>query len=226
MQQEDTPHQAGSTSTSFEDAALFFHQYPRPGKLEIQATKPLGNQRDLALAYSPGVAAPCLAIAEVDIGSCVETNGVASCPGGRAIRACHTEYLDCHENAPPNPTFSCSLTPVQVCHNCDICKSPEAITLGMCGSGTRVTRDLRRMTYLYRALDKAGPARLLSPAPDHAPVIGWLVHGAEIFRQATQRVGDTAKQLAAATQAVGEVSHRVCQISENIPAQQGIGQIT
>ncbi len=43
--------------------ALFFHKYPRPGKLEIQATKPLGNQRDLALAYSPGVAAPCLAIA-------------------------------------------------------------------------------------------------------------------------------------------------------------------
>ncbi len=33
-----------------------------PGKLEIQPTKPLGNQRDLALAYSPGVAAPCLAI--------------------------------------------------------------------------------------------------------------------------------------------------------------------
>ena len=42
--------------------ALFFHRYPRPGKLEIQATKPLGNQRDLALAYSPGVAAPCLEI--------------------------------------------------------------------------------------------------------------------------------------------------------------------
>jgi len=45
-----------------EEAALFFHRYPVPGKLEIQATKPLGNQRDLALAYSPGVAAPCLAI--------------------------------------------------------------------------------------------------------------------------------------------------------------------
>jgi malate dehydrogenase (oxaloacetate-decarboxylating)(NADP+) len=43
-------------------AALFFHKEPTPGKLEIQATKPLGNQRDLALAYSPGVAAPCLAI--------------------------------------------------------------------------------------------------------------------------------------------------------------------
>lgn len=42
--------------------ALFYHQNPKPGKLEIQATKPLGNQRDLALAYSPGVAAPCLEI--------------------------------------------------------------------------------------------------------------------------------------------------------------------
>ena len=45
------------------DAALHFHQYPKPGKLEIQATKPLGNQRDLALAYSPGVAFPCEEIA-------------------------------------------------------------------------------------------------------------------------------------------------------------------
>ncbi len=45
-----------------DEQALFFHRYPRPGKLEIQATKPLGNQRDLALAYSPGVAAPCLEI--------------------------------------------------------------------------------------------------------------------------------------------------------------------
>ncbi len=46
-----------------DESALFFHRYPRPGKLEIQATKALGNQRDLALAYSPGVAAPCRAIA-------------------------------------------------------------------------------------------------------------------------------------------------------------------
>ena len=44
------------------EAALFFHEYPRPGKLQISATKPLGNQRDLALATSPGVAAPCRAI--------------------------------------------------------------------------------------------------------------------------------------------------------------------
>ena len=65
MQQDDaTPDQASTPTPSLEEAALFFHQYPRPGKLEIQATKPLGNQRDLALAYSPGVAAPCLAIAD------------------------------------------------------------------------------------------------------------------------------------------------------------------
>ena len=44
-------------------AALTYHRLPKPGKLEITATKPLSNQRDLALAYSPGVAAACEAIA-------------------------------------------------------------------------------------------------------------------------------------------------------------------
>ncbi len=43
--------------------ALRMHARGRPGKLQIQATKPLTTQRDLALAYSPGVAAPCLEIA-------------------------------------------------------------------------------------------------------------------------------------------------------------------
>ena len=42
--------------------ALEYHVNPRPGKIEIAATKPLANQNDLALAYSPGVAAPCEAI--------------------------------------------------------------------------------------------------------------------------------------------------------------------
>lgn len=40
-------------------AALHYHRSPAPGKIRIQATKPLSNQRDLALAYSPGVAEPC-----------------------------------------------------------------------------------------------------------------------------------------------------------------------
>jgi malate dehydrogenase (oxaloacetate-decarboxylating)(NADP+) len=55
-----------SSSPGSEDlnsAALAYHRLPKPGKLEIHATKPLGNQRDLALAYSPGVAAACEEIA-------------------------------------------------------------------------------------------------------------------------------------------------------------------
>jgi len=46
------------------DAALDYHRYPKPGKLEISATKNMLNQRDLALAYSPGVAVACEAIAK------------------------------------------------------------------------------------------------------------------------------------------------------------------
>jgi malate dehydrogenase (oxaloacetate-decarboxylating)(NADP+) len=42
--------------------ALHFHRQPRPGKLQVVSSKPLGNQRDLALAYSPGVAFACEAI--------------------------------------------------------------------------------------------------------------------------------------------------------------------
>ena len=45
-------------------AALDYHRYPQPGKLRIEPTKRMVNQRDLALAYSPGVAAPCIDIAE------------------------------------------------------------------------------------------------------------------------------------------------------------------
>jgi malate dehydrogenase (oxaloacetate-decarboxylating)(NADP+) len=48
----------------FRKAALDYHRYPRPGKLSIEATKRMVTQRDLALAYSPGVAAACEAIVE------------------------------------------------------------------------------------------------------------------------------------------------------------------
>ena len=48
---------------NFRKSALEYHRSPRPGKLSVEATKRMANQRDLALAYSPGVAAPCLAIA-------------------------------------------------------------------------------------------------------------------------------------------------------------------
>ena len=44
------------------EAALRFHEYPNPGKIQVAPTKPLGTQYDLSLAYSPGVAAPCMEI--------------------------------------------------------------------------------------------------------------------------------------------------------------------
>ncbi|HEY1876857.1 MAG TPA: NADP-dependent malic enzyme, partial [Rhizomicrobium sp.] len=47
----------------FRKSALAYHRSPRPGKLSVEPTKRMANQRDLALAYSPGVAAPCEAIA-------------------------------------------------------------------------------------------------------------------------------------------------------------------
>ncbi len=50
------------TTDSARLAALNYHEFPKPGKLEIRATKPLANGRDLARAYSPGVAEACLEI--------------------------------------------------------------------------------------------------------------------------------------------------------------------
>ena len=57
------PSKMSDLSDELKSGALIYHSHPRPGKLEIVATKPLVNQRDLALAYSPGVAAACDAIA-------------------------------------------------------------------------------------------------------------------------------------------------------------------
>jgi malate dehydrogenase (oxaloacetate-decarboxylating)(NADP+) len=50
--------------TFTDEEALSFHRLPRPGKIAIAATKPMATQRDLSLAYSPGVAVPVLKIAE------------------------------------------------------------------------------------------------------------------------------------------------------------------
>ena len=54
----------GKRPTFTDQEALLFHSEGRPGKLEVLATKPMATQRDLSLAYSPGVAVPVLAIAE------------------------------------------------------------------------------------------------------------------------------------------------------------------
>ena len=49
----------GSVADQLREAALDYHRLPRPGKLAVVPTKPLATQRDLSLAYSPGVAAAC-----------------------------------------------------------------------------------------------------------------------------------------------------------------------
>ncbi len=55
----ETPTSESADPDRFRKRALSYHEEPKPGKLEIRATKPLANQRDLALAYSPGVAEAC-----------------------------------------------------------------------------------------------------------------------------------------------------------------------
>ena len=50
--------------SEFKQAALDYHALPRPGKIGIEVTKPCETQRDLSLAYTPGVAEPVRAIAD------------------------------------------------------------------------------------------------------------------------------------------------------------------
>ncbi|AWY20914.1 NADP-dependent malic enzyme [Moraxella bovis] len=54
--------EADAQRLQFEQNALHYHEHPRPGKISVTPTKQIANQRDLALAYSPGVAVPCLEI--------------------------------------------------------------------------------------------------------------------------------------------------------------------
>ena len=51
-----------SDTPNARQAALDYHEFPKPGKLEVRATKPLANGRDLSRAYSPGVAEACIEI--------------------------------------------------------------------------------------------------------------------------------------------------------------------
>jgi malic enzyme len=74
-----------SYSEDLRSAALAYHRLPRPGKLEIQAIKPLANQRDLALAYSPGVAAACTEIAQ---------NPAEAQDPSMPVRAIHQDDVD------------------------------------------------------------------------------------------------------------------------------------
>jgi malate dehydrogenase (oxaloacetate-decarboxylating)(NADP+) len=83
----DVPTGDGSKETA-RQAALDYHAHPRPGKLEIRATKPMANQRDLSRAYSPGVAEACLEI-KADPGAAARyttrSNLVAVVSNGTAV---------------------------------------------------------------------------------------------------------------------------------------------
>src|SRR6516164_5289863 len=78
----------GNRPTFTDQEALLFHSQGRSGKLEVVATKPMATQRDLSLAYSPGVAVPVLAIAEneaVAFDYTTKGNFVAVITNGSAI---------------------------------------------------------------------------------------------------------------------------------------------
>src|SRR6185295_9952511 len=63
MTESSTPKgQLSAAEQALRDAALEYHRSPSRGKISVTPTKPLSNQRDLSLAYSPGVAYACLAI--------------------------------------------------------------------------------------------------------------------------------------------------------------------
>ena len=84
----EKPPKKGNRPTFTDQEALQFHSVGRPGKLEVIATKPMATQRDLSLAYSPGVAVPVLAIAEDESKAydyTVKGNFVAVITNGTAI---------------------------------------------------------------------------------------------------------------------------------------------
>ncbi len=77
-----------SMSDELRNAALEYHRHPTPGKISVTATKPLATQRDLALAYSPGVAAACeLIVADPEAAADMTARGnlVAVVTNGTAV---------------------------------------------------------------------------------------------------------------------------------------------
>ncbi len=69
-------------------SALDFHEFPVPGKIQVSPTKPLATQRDLALAYSPGVAAPCLEIEKDPLAAYKYTARATLSPLSLTVRRC------------------------------------------------------------------------------------------------------------------------------------------
>ena len=143
-----------SRQDALRQAALDYHEFPRPGKLEVRATKPLANGRDLSRAYSPGVAEACLEIkadpstasrytargnlvAVVSNGSAVlglgNIGGLASKPvmEGKAVLFKKFANIDCfdielNENDPEKlANIVCALEPTFGAINLEDIKAPD-----------------------------------------------------------------------------------------------------
>ena len=76
-----TKHRRPTMTDNLREAALDYHRFPTPGKISVTPTKPMATQRDLALAYSPGVADACMEIAR-DPAEAMQPD-LARQPGGR-----------------------------------------------------------------------------------------------------------------------------------------------
>jgi malate dehydrogenase (oxaloacetate-decarboxylating)(NADP+) len=170
-------------------AALDYHAYPRPGKLEIRATKPLANGRDLSRAYSPGVAEACLEIA-ADPGTAaryttrgnlvaVVTNGtavlglgnigaLASKPvmEGKAVLFKKFANIDCFdiELNEPDPVrlaeIVCALEPTFGAINLEDIKAPDCFTV------ERLCRERMRIPVFHD--DQHGTAIVVGAAATNA----------------------------------------------------------
>jgi|SRR5580692_12928107 malate dehydrogenase (oxaloacetate-decarboxylating)(NADP+) len=91
-------------SDTLREAALEYHRTPTPGKISVVPTKAMATQRDLALAYSPGVADACLAIVEDPLQAAeltARSNLVAVITNGSAVLGRPGRY-GIRERAQPN----------------------------------------------------------------------------------------------------------------------------
>ncbi|MCX7644617.1 MAG: NADP-dependent malic enzyme [Rhodobacteraceae bacterium] len=181
-----------SRQESARQAALAYHEFPRPGKLEIRATKPLANGRDLALAYSPGVAEACLEIradpaaaarytgranlvAVVSNGSAVlglgNIGALASKPvmEGKAVLFKKFANIDCfdielNETDPERlADLVCALEPTFGAINLEDIKAPECFTV------ERLCRERMRIPVFHD--DQHGTAIVVGAAATNALLV-------------------------------------------------------
>jgi malate dehydrogenase (oxaloacetate-decarboxylating)(NADP+) len=181
-----------TTDPNLRQAALDYHRYPKPGKLEIRATKPLANGRDLARAYSPGVAEACLEIKAnpatardytsrgnlvgvVTNGTAVlglgNIGGLASKPvmEGKAVLFKKFANIDCFdiELNEPDPeklaAIICALEPTFGAINLEDIKAPECFTV------ERLCRERMKIPVFHD--DQHGTAIVVGAATTNALLV-------------------------------------------------------